>query len=52
MDHSRKTVFVFSGGLNSKPPLYHLIDVGHEVKAISFDYGQRHSKELAACLNS
>lgn len=23
-----------------------MIDLGHEVKAISFDYGQRHRKEL------
>jgi len=46
MDRSRKTVVVFSGGLDSTTLLYHLIDLGHEVKAISFDYGQRHRKEL------
>jgi 7-cyano-7-deazaguanine synthase len=44
----RKTVVVFSGGLDSTTLLYHLIDLGHEVKAISFDYGQRHRKELDA----
>ena len=44
----RKTVVVFSGGLDSTTLLYHLIELGHEVKAISFDYGQRHRKELDA----
>jgi 7-cyano-7-deazaguanine synthase len=44
----RKTVVVFSGGLDSTTLLYHLIALGHEVKAISFDYGQRHGKELEA----
>jgi 7-cyano-7-deazaguanine synthase len=44
----RKTVVVFSGGLDSTTLLYHLIALGHEVKAISFDYGQRHRKELEA----
>lgn len=48
MDRSRKTVVVFSGGLDSTTLLYHFIDLGHEVKAISFDYGQRHRKELDA----
>jgi 7-cyano-7-deazaguanine synthase len=45
---NRKTVVVFSGGLDSTTLLYHLIANGHEVKAISFDYGQRHRKELDA----
>jgi 7-cyano-7-deazaguanine synthase len=44
----RKTVVVFSGGLDSTTLLYHLIAASHEVKAISFDYGQRHRKELDA----
>ncbi len=44
----RKTIVVFSGGLDSTTLLYHLIALGHEVKAISFDYGQRHRKELDA----
>ncbi len=48
MSNKRKTVVVFSGGLDSTTLLYHLIDLGHDVKAISFDYGQRHRKELDA----
>jgi 7-cyano-7-deazaguanine synthase len=45
---NRKTVVVFSGGLDSTTLLYHLIALGHEVKAISFYYGQQHRKELDA----
>lgn len=41
-----KTILVFSGGLDSTTLLYKLLSEGKEVKAISFDYGQRHSKEL------
>ena len=44
----RKTVVVFSGGLDSTTLLYHMIALDHDVKAISFDYGQRHRKELAS----
>lgn len=51
MKKQRKTVVVFSGGLDSTTLLYHLLDLGHEVKAISFDYGQRHRKELNAATN-
>lgn len=47
---NRKTVVVFSGGMDSTTLLYHLLDLGHEVKAISFDYGQRHRKELDAAV--
>ena len=48
MDSKKKTVVVFSGGIDSTTLLYHLLNLGHEVKAISFDYGQRHRKELTA----
>ena len=41
-----KTVVVFSGGLDSTVLLYHLLALGDEVLAISFDYGQRHRREL------
>ena len=42
----RRTVCVFSGGMDSTTLLYQLLDAGDEVLAISFDYGQRHRKEL------
>lgn len=41
-----KTVMVLSGGMDSTTLLYRLIKEGKEVKAISFNYGQRHKREL------
>jgi 7-cyano-7-deazaguanine synthase len=43
-----KVVVVLSGGMDSATLLYHLIHLGHEAKAISIDYGQRHVRELRA----
>jgi 7-cyano-7-deazaguanine synthase len=40
------TVVTFSGGMDSTTLLYDLRDQGHEVLAISVDYGQRHRVEL------
>jgi 7-cyano-7-deazaguanine synthase len=41
-----KAVCVLSGGMDSTTLLYMLIANGYETYAISFDYGQRHRKEL------
>jgi len=41
-----KTIIVLSGGMDSTTLLYKLLNEGKEVKAISFDYGQIHKKEL------
>jgi len=41
-----KTVMVLSGGLDSTTLLYDLVQKGDEVFPISFDYGQKHSREL------
>ncbi len=43
-----KVVAIFSGGIDSSTMLYQLRAQGHEVKAIGFDYGQRHAVELKA----
>jgi len=43
-----KTVIIFSGGMDSTTLLYKLLEEGKEVRAISFNYGQRHVKELEA----
>jgi len=43
-----KVVAIFSGGMDSTTMLYQLLEQGHEVKAIGFDYGQRHRVELDA----
>ena len=39
-------VAVFSGGMDSTTMLFQLRDAGHHVKAVGFDYGQRHRVEL------
>lgn len=41
-----KGIAVLSGGLDSTTMLYDLIDQGNDMKAVSFQYGQRHDKEL------
>lgn len=41
-----KIVTVISGGMDSITMLHKLHHEGYEIKAISFNYGQRHSKEL------
>src|SRR4051794_38778792 len=43
-----RTVVAYSGGLDSTVLLYHLRDAGHELKALSVDYGQRHRREVTA----
>jgi len=47
-DPQHKTVVILSGGLDSATLLYHLKDAGHELRALSVNYGQRHSRELKA----
>ena len=42
----KKAVVLLSGGLDSTPALYLAKKEGFEVYAISFDYGQKHDKEL------
>lgn len=41
------TVAVVSGGMDSVTLAHHLVNEGHELAAVaSFDYGQRHAREL------
>lgn len=40
------TVLIHSGGLDSTVLLYHLLDAGHTVAALTVDYGQRHRCEI------
>lgn len=42
----KNCILIFSGGMDSTTLLYYLLDKGLEVKCISFNYGQRHKKEL------
>lgn len=46
MTTARTVVTVVSGGLDSTVLAYHLLDLGWQVWTISFDYGQRHAREL------
>jgi len=41
-----KVIALLSGGIDSTTLLYHLLAKKHKVMAISFNYGQRHKKEL------
>jgi len=41
-----KTTLIYSGGLDSTVLLYWLLHNRHEVIAVSFDYGQRHKREI------
>lgn len=41
-----KVMCIASGGLDSATMMLHLRELGHEIDAISFDYAQRHRKEL------
>lgn len=43
-----KAVVVLSGGQDSTTCLFHAIQRGYEVHAITFNYGQRHSREVQA----
>jgi 7-cyano-7-deazaguanine synthase len=41
-----KAVVIVSGGLDSTTLLYWILKQGYDLHALSFDYGQRHAKEL------
>ncbi len=41
-----KIIVIYSGGLDSTVLLYHLLARGHQIKALSVHYGQRHAREL------
>lgn len=43
---TQKVVVIYSGGMDSFTVLHKAIEDGFEVYPLSFDYGQRHKKEL------
>jgi hypothetical protein len=50
-DMSNKAVTLLSGGMDSAVMLWNLKAQGYQVHALSFDYGQRHKRELSAAQN-
>lgn len=48
---SQKVVVIYSGGMDSFTVLHKALQEGNEVLALSFNYGQRHVKELEVAAN-
>ena len=46
MEENKKVIIILSGGLDSTTLLYDLVYQGFDVHAISFNYGQKHAREL------
>jgi 7-cyano-7-deazaguanine synthase len=44
----KKAIVLLSGGLDSATTLYYAISRGYDVRALIFDYGQRHRREIHA----
>ena len=44
--NNNKTITLLSGGLDSTTATAIALEAGHQVIGLSFDYGQRHRKEL------
>jgi 7-cyano-7-deazaguanine synthase len=51
MMRGQRVVVVLSGGQDSTTCLYIAKNAGCEIHAVTFDYGQRHSRELIAAAN-
>jgi len=44
--NSEKIVVILSGGLDSTVLLYDMLHQGYDVRALTFNYGQKHSREI------
>ncbi|MFH1062789.1 MAG: 7-cyano-7-deazaguanine synthase QueC [Candidatus Omnitrophota bacterium] len=45
-NRKKKAVVLLSGGLDSSVSLYYALSKGYEAHCLTFDYGQRHKKEI------
>ena len=43
---NKKIIHLLSGGLDSVTMMYDLLNQGHQLHALMFDYKQRHNQEL------
>ena len=48
MPHKKTAIVLLSGGLDSTTTLAIARDQGYQIAALSFDYGQRHAREVTA----
>ena len=48
----KKALVILSGGMDSTTLLYQVKKDGYETQAVSFDYGQKHKKELKAAAST
>lgn len=47
---SKKAIVLLSGGLDSATTLYYALGKGFDCRALIFDYGQRHKKEIKSAV--
>jgi len=52
MEHKKRSVVLLSGGLDSSIALFLAKSQGYELFALSFDYGQKHRRELECATKS
>jgi len=45
-NNQKKAIVLLSGGLDSSVSLYYALSKGYDVHCLTFDYGQRHKKEI------
>ncbi len=48
MRRNKRAVVLLSGGIDSATTLFYARSKGYKIKALLFDYGQRHNKEIKA----
>jgi 7-cyano-7-deazaguanine synthase len=48
---NEKVIAIYSGGLDSTVLVYHLMEHYKEVELLTFDYGQRHRREIDAAMS-
>jgi 7-cyano-7-deazaguanine synthase len=46
----KKAIVLLSGGLDSTTTLYYALNKGYDCRALIFDYGQRHKRELRSAV--